>query len=256
MTQSTRTRLMRLPKHEQEIHVLENPLSSHDSGPASPTKSMGKGDDYDYQAPLTAITLLPNSRWLVVRRNLHRIRFMGMKDGGQQTQQLPDFYLGLQMTRELKRAQEEIKNVDKEENFHAIKQFALAMGKERKKTFDISHIKPDDSLIYDRLGEEPLPLQNLLYYFSKQDIQQGTVFWEFLNGVNQVMNLKRKRTVLVQRLQRLALTFAVIIYGWIGAMLFLLIVSVITTATRMNDPEVLWTEPAFDVYSDSLRALR
>ena len=245
---------MRLPKHEQEIHVLENPLSSRDSGgPVSPTKSTGQQDDY--QAPLTAITLLPNSGWLVVRRNLHRIRFLGKKDGGQQTQ-LPDFYLGLQMTRELKRAQEEIKNVDKEENFHAIKQFALAMGKERKKTFDISHIKPDDSLIYDRLGEEPLPLQNLLYYFSKQDIQQGTVFWEFLNGVNQVMNLKRKRTVLVQRLQRLALTFAMIIYAWIGGMLFLLIVSVITTATRMNDPEVLWTEPTFDLYSDSLRTLR
>ena len=55
--------------------------------------------------------LRPNSRWLIVRRNLHRIRFMGHNARARDST-LPDFYIGLQMKRELKRAQEEIKNID------------------------------------------------------------------------------------------------------------------------------------------------
>jgi hypothetical protein len=209
--------------------------------------------DADYEAPLTANSLHQNSYWIIVRRNLHRIRFMGLNDR-ERDSNLPDFYIGLQMKRELKRAQDEIKNIDKEESFHAVKQFALAVDNKRTKMYDTSHVKPDDALTYDRLGEEPLALQNLLYYFSKQDVQHGTLFWDFLNEVNRVLNMKRKRTVLVERLRKLALTLAIIVYSIIGFMLFLLIISVITTATRMDDPEVKWVDPTVDVYSqNSLR---
>ena len=247
MAQGIRTRLVRIPKHEHEIHLINNPLEqlqlSDSLESSSATRQRMTG--YDYQAPLTAHSLLPNSKWLIVRRNLHRIRYMGCSEPGGSTK-LPDFYLGLQMVRELRRAQEEIKNADKHEDFRVIKLFELDYGKSKTKKFDISHIKPDDALIYDRLGEEPLALQNLLYYFSKQDIQQGTVFWDFLREVNQVLSLQRKRTVLVQRLRRIALTLAIIFYICIGLMFFLMIVSLISTATRMNDPEVRWTHDVVD----------
>lgn len=246
MSRQTRSRLVRMPaREEQEVYLVNNPLERFDSL-GTPTRQ--RTFEYDYQAPLTSHSLLPNSKWLIVRRNLHRIRFMGYSESGKSTR-LPDFYLGLQMTRELRRAQEEIKNADKEENFRIIKEFEMVLGKDRTKKFDTSHVKPEDALIYDRLGEEPLALQNLLYYFSKQNVQEGTVFWDFLAAVNQVLNLQRKRTVLVQRLRRIALILAVICYTIIGIMLLSMIISVIATTTRMNDPEVLWFEQNIDMYS-------
>jgi hypothetical protein len=244
MAQPLRTRLTRIPKKEEEIHLFSNPSDEYNQieskSPSASQKERERLAADDYQAPLTAHSLQPNSNWLIVRRNLHRIRFMGFNESSDKQERVPNLYLGLQMTRELKRAQEEIKNIDKQEDFYVIKQFVLAGEKTRSKPFDTSHVKPEDALIYDRLGEEPLALQNLLYYFSKQDVQHGTMFWDFLNEVNHVIKLKRKRTLLIQRLRRLALTLAVIIYGCIGLMLFLMIISIITTATKMNDPEVQW----------------
>ncbi|UJR36747.1 hypothetical protein I4U23_029462 [Adineta vaga] len=257
MAQSTRTRLLRVPKQEQEIHVITNPSDRNHSsaqGRISRSSSRKRLTSDDYEAPLTAKSLRPKSHWIIVRRNLHRIRFMGYNSRARDSN-LPGFYLGLQMKRELKRAQEEIKNIDKEESFHAVKHFALAVDNKRTKTYDTSHVKPEDALIYDRLGEEPLALQNLLYYFSKQDVPHGTVFWDFLNEVNRVLNMKRKRTVLVERLRKLALTLSIICYAIIGFMFFLLIVSVITTATKMNDPELKWLESESESYTTSLLSL-
>jgi hypothetical protein len=265
MAQSTHTRLLRIPKREQEIHVIskppghdvpsrQTPVKSRSSKSPSSQSTRKRLTQPDYQAPLTGVLLRPKSNWLIVRRNLHRIRFMGYNERGRDST-LPDFYIGLQMKRELKRAQDEITNIDKEENFYAIKQFALATDEKHIKNYDTSHVKPDDSLIYDRLGDEPLSLQNLLYYFSKQDVPHGTLFWEFLNEVNHVLNMKRKRTVRVQRLRKLALTLAIIVYGIIGFMLFLLLVSVISTATKMNDPEVQWVEPDVDTFSQKLLSI-
>lgn len=264
MAQTYRTRFVRLPKQEQEVHVVTNPLdvynksdspslSSRQSKTTHPHSQRQQSilSEYDYQAPLTSNSLRPNSHWLIVRRNLHRIRFMGFKDS-EKDGRLPDFYLGLQMTRELKRAQEEIKNVDKQENFQVIKAFSLSKEGGTTKTFDISHVKPEDALIYDRLGEEPLALQNLLYYFSQQDVPHGTVFWNFLYEVNHVLNLKRKRTVLVQRLRRLALTLAVILYSFIGIMFVLMVIGAIVTITKMNDPEVKWTDQRIGGYSSKI----
>jgi len=266
MAQTIRTRLARIPKKEYEVHIFSNPMnennrtkSSASSSRPITSNSIRKQNsclsDYDYHTPLTAHSLRPNSRWLIVRHNLHRIRFMGFQDGGKEGR-LPDLYLGLQMTRELKHAQEEIKNVDKEENFHIIKAFTLENEVGNKKIFDTSHVKPEDALIYDRLGDEPLALQNLLYYFSKRDVQHGTIFWNFLNEVNHVLNLQRKRTVIVQRLRRLALTLAVILYSFIGLMLFLMIISVIITTTKMNDPEVVWMDQRIGGYSPDVLAIK
>lgn len=260
MAQSVRTRLQRVPKQEQEVHVIANPADRDEQQKRRKhflrtskwtTSKRQRLTDSDYQAPLTANELVPGSGWIIVRRNLHRIRFMGYNAQARDST-LPDFYIGLQMKRELKRAQDEIKNIDKEKNFHAIKQFALAVDSKRTKSYDTRHVKADDALTYDRLGEEPLALQNLLYYFSQQDVPHGTLFWDFLNEVNRVLNMKRKRTVRVERLRKLALTLAVILYAFLGFMLFLLVISVITTATRMNDPEVQWLEPNVESYPSKL----
>jgi len=241
MSQSIRTRLSRVSKKEQEIHLIANP--TYQASPLVAKSSVSRREiEYDYQAPMTSYTLRPNSYWLVVRRNLHRIRFMSISERGRDAS-LPAFYIGLQMKRELKRAQEEIKNIDQEASFSPVKKFNLAVDERRIKTYDTSHVKSEDALIYDRLGEEPLALQNLLYYFSRQDVPHGTVFWEFLNEVNRVLHMQRKRTVLVERLRKLALTLAIICYVVIGIMFCLLITSTIMTITKMNDAEVQWSEP-------------
>ena len=251
MAQSTRTRLVRLRRQEHEVHMISNPMESFDEPPSPRPRLVSD----DYEAPLTAETLRPNSRWLIVRQNLHRIRYMGLTENSKQGA-MPDLYLGLQMTRELRRAQLKIQNADKEEDFHVIKQFELALDKVRTKKFDTSHVKPDDVLIYDRLGEEPLSLHNLLYYFSKQDVQKGTVFWDFLSEVNQVLSLQRKRTVLVQRLRRIAFILAIIVYTFIGLMFASMIISAITTITRMNDPEVRWAEQVVERFSTKSLSLQ
>lgn len=260
MAQSIRTRLRRLPRQEEEVHVITNPLDREDDRKRRRKvfrNSRESGNirtrltDHDYQAPLTSGAIPRDSKWLIVRRNLHRIRFMGYNAQARDNT-LPDFYIGLQMKRELKRAQEEIKNIDKEKNFYAIQQFALAVDKKRTKLYDTSHVQPNDALTYDRLGEEPLALQNLLYYFSQQDVPHGTLFWDFLNEVNRVLNMKRKRTVRIERLRKLAFTLSTMFYILVGFMLFLLIISVISTASKMNDPEVQWIEPKIDTFSEKL----
>ena len=264
MAQLPRTRLVRVPKEEYEIHLFNNPIDDYDQRESSsprPThsspsqKSRDALSEYDYQAPLTSHSLRPNSYWLIVRRNLHRIRCMGFSDTGTETR-LPDFYLGLQMTRELKRAQEEIKNIDKDVDFRVITEFSLTNDTGHSEKFDTSHVKPEDALMYDRLGEEPLALQNLLFYFSRQEVQHGTVFWNFLNEVNHVLKLNRKRTVLVQRLQRLAFTIAIIFYTFVGLMFFLMVISVISTVTKMNDPEVQWMDHKIGGYSSNIFAVK
>ena len=138
------------------------------------------------------------------------------------------------MVRELKRAEVEIKNIDKQDDFYVIKEFSLDGNAGNKKRFDVRHVKSNDALIYDRLGEEPLSLQNLFYYFSKQKVEQATTFYDFLYQVNQVLNLKRKRTVLVRRLQRLALAITILISSFIGLMFIAMIIASIATLTRMD----------------------
>ena len=255
MAQSVRTRVQRLPKQEEELRIIINP--SENNSPSSRKTNVGgrkRLTDPDYEAPESSTDLRPNSGWLIIRRNLHRIRFMGntVREG---EKPLPDLYIGLQMKRELKRAQDTIKNIDKEENFRVIKKFTLQVDGNRSKTYDTSHVTADDALIYDRLGDEPLALQNLLFYFSKQDVSHGTLFWDFLTEVNRVLNMKRKRTVLVQRLRKLALTLSIIFYVLIGLMLITLIVSVITTATKMDDPEVKWADTNVDDSTPNLATL-
>ncbi|CAF1095526.1 unnamed protein product [Didymodactylos carnosus] len=190
----------------------------------------------DYQAPLSSKSLKKNSNWLIVRRNLHRIRYLGGKNDNSET--LPDFYLSFQMIRELTRAQDEIKNIDRNEHFQIIKLFSLAVDNYKIKIYNTAHITPNDALFYDRLGDEPLAIQNLLFYFSQQDVQYKTVFWEFLNEVTRVLDLNRKRVKRVHTLRKIAATLAIILFSIIGFMFLLLIVSLLYTTSKFDDPQV------------------
>ncbi|CAF0887082.1 unnamed protein product [Didymodactylos carnosus] len=233
--------IRRLPTVEQEIKIIDNPLDEEKvkliqtkNEKQEIQKQETSNDKDDYQAPLTSSKLNPNSKWLVVRHNIHRIR----RIGAPVDDKLPDIYHGFQMKRELTRAQEAIKNIDSDKNFEPVKRFDLPVDQDKIKTYDTSHVTEQDALVYDKLGGEPLSLQNLLYYFSKQDIQYGTIYWEFLNEVNRVLNMNRKRSARVARLRKLALTLAVILYSIIGIMFLALLFSFISTATKFNDPEV------------------
>ena len=89
MSQSIRTRLSRVSKKEQEIHLITNP--TYQASPLVAKSSVSRREiEYDYQAPMTSYTLRPNSYWLVVRRNLHRIRFMSISERGRDAS-LPAF---------------------------------------------------------------------------------------------------------------------------------------------------------------------
>ncbi|CAF3433388.1 unnamed protein product [Rotaria socialis] len=263
MAQSHRIRHFHNRKQEQEIHVIESPFEKHNKQqspktirPSSPLrKETSVLIRDDYEAPLTAGSLRPNSRWLIVRLNLHRIRLMGFNNLSKEDR-LSDLYLDFQVIRELKRAKNEINNVNKDKDFHMGKTFSLAGESGKPRVFNTSFVTPNDALIYDRIGEEPLVLQNLLYYFSKQNIEKGTPFWNLLIRVNEVLTLKHKCTVLVQRLRRLVLTLTIIFYSIIGFMFCLMIISVIITARKLDDPEVQWMNNNAEVFTNKFLLLR
>ncbi|CAM2724662.1 unnamed protein product [Rotaria socialis] len=229
MAASFPTRLLRRQKQEHETRLIVNLLHedddqfkrSHVENAPQDSKSVGSSIttnnvqsqsqgayQYDYQAPFTAHSLKPNSKWLIVRRNLHRIRFMSY-------------------------------NNNKGE----------VIDDKHTKAYDTRHVKPGDAITYDRLGEKSMSLQNLLYYFSQQNVEHGTAFWNFLDEVNHVLNMNRTRTVLVQRLRKLAQILAFIAYGIIGFMFFLLIASVIATVEKMSNPELKWMSDRDGQYS-------
>ncbi|CAF5090672.1 unnamed protein product [Rotaria sp. Silwood1] len=159
MAQFRRIRLKLFRRSENETHVIDNPLEQHDknhtllqpriSAPLQRDSTVLDADDY--QAPLTADSLRAKSGWLIVRHNLHRIRIMGQGNLKNQDR-LPHFYLTFQMRRELQRAQDEIKHIDKEKGFYALKEFALFGDKGTKRIFNTSYVTPGDAFIYDRLG--------------------------------------------------------------------------------------------------------
>ncbi|CAF5006855.1 unnamed protein product [Rotaria sp. Silwood1] len=62
-----RTKILphKFTKQEQELHIISNPFDT--------TRQYLLQHD-DYEAPLTAHTLKPNSKWITVRNNMHKIR--------------------------------------------------------------------------------------------------------------------------------------------------------------------------------------
>ncbi|CAF4322725.1 unnamed protein product, partial [Adineta steineri] len=89
---------------------------------------------------------------------------------------------------------------------------------------------------YAGLGSEPIVLQYLLYYFSKDcPVPHNSIFYSFLSDVNSVLETNRKRINRIVVFRKLALIFALIISILILIMLFSLTLSVITTMTNLRE---------------------
>jgi len=230
----------KIAKREQESHVSKKSLlSSRDIS----TKAL-LNSKYDYQAPLTAHSLSPHSKWIIIRNNIHKIRsWGGMRRASIVDQPFQDWYLFFQMRRELKHAEEQIRAIEYRPDFMPIRHFDLLMDENRVRRYNVSHVRPTDGIYYSGLGSEPIVLQYLLYYFNKECIvPYNSIFYSFLCDINSVLDTKRQR---IQRgivLRRIALIFALAIFIIIFIMFFSLILSVLTTTSNLrqmykNDPD-------------------
>lgn len=223
---------------EEELHVFTNPFLN------SQLRTL---DNYDYEAPLTAKTLAPNSKWIIVRENLHKIRSWRGIDVSKVQKPYRDWYVFFQMRRELRRAQYHIKQVEQQENFTPVRYFYLPIDANNKRRYNVSHIQPSDAIYYPGLGREPIVLQSLLYYFTKEcAVPYDSTFRGFLGDVCSIIYQERQRLERVAVFRKVALFIATIVLTIIGLMLFSLILSVFKTTSdfrQLYDNDLDWTQP-------------
>ncbi|CAF0848210.1 unnamed protein product [Rotaria sordida] len=214
-------------KQEQELRIITNPLEE---------TRLNLLDQDDYQAPLTAHTLVPNSKWIIVRHNLHKIRSWGGIDTSQVDERFRDWYIFLQMRRELRRAHEDIRQIGDRSDFVPVPYFRLPIDPIHTRRFDVSHVQPSDVLHYPSLGRDPIVLQSLLYYFSKEcAVPYDSIFRAFLSNICLILYRDRQRIHRVAVLRKVALVIAIIVFIILGLMLISLIVSVLGTTSNLKD---------------------
>ena len=191
----------------------------------------------DYQAPLTCETISPESKWWIVRHNIHKIRSWGaLRHMSTMDKTSQDWYLFFQMRRELKRAEEQIRSIQFRPDFRPVEYFELPIDDRYVRRYNVTHVKPTDGLYYAGLGSEPIVLQSLLYYFSKDcPVPVNSMFYSFLIDVNSVLNTNRQRLNRVVVLQRIAFIITLGICIILCLMFFSLILSVMTTMTKFQE---------------------
>ena len=214
----------KLPKHEKE-HRIKSGI------PLSVKSPLLSGEDY--QAPRTPGKLSSNSKWFIVRNNLHKIRnWAPIRRLSVIDHSFLDWYVFFQMKRELKRAEQQIRAIQYRTDFTPIQYFNLAIDQTRFRRYNVSHVRSSDAIYYSGLSSQPLILQNLLYYFNEEcRVPFNSIFYSFLCDVNAVLDTNRQRIQRVVVLRRVALIFTVSIFVILLTMLFSLILSVFTTAS-------------------------
>ncbi|CAF2079568.1 unnamed protein product [Rotaria magnacalcarata] len=224
--------LRKVPHHETESHVTID--ASSFSKPVSIKTPLLLADDY--QAPATSQTLSPNSKWLIVRNNIHKIRGWGaIKRIPFGDQPFQDWYLFFQMRRELKRAEEQIRAIQYRKDFIPVRHFQLPIDETHVQRYNVSHVGPNDGIYYAGLGTEPIALQYLLYYFSNEcSVPYDSIFYTFLSDVNAVLHTNRERIHRVVVFRKLALILALAVFIIIIIMFFSLILSVLTTTSNIR----------------------
>ncbi|CAF1483411.1 unnamed protein product [Rotaria sordida] len=235
----------KIPECEKESHAIINSFTSLTKTSATtPLLS-----DYDYQAPRTCHSLSPESKWHIVRHNIHKIRSWGcIKRMSAVDQPFRDWYLFFQMRRELKHAEEEIRAIQNRKDFRPIHHFDLPIDETHIRRYNVSHIRSTDGLYYAGLGSEPIVLQYLLYYFSKEcPVPYGSIFYSFLSDINAVLHTNRQRMHQVVVYRKVALIITLIICILILIMFFSLILSVLTTTSNLRqmyknipDEDIKW----------------
>jgi hypothetical protein len=210
----------KVPKEERELRIITNPRFS--------------GQD-DYHAPSTALTLAPNSKWIIVRNNLHTIRLWGKSQKLNLKDPFGDIYAFCQMRQELRSVQKQIQRVEARPDFTPIHYFYLSTDERHTERYDVGHIQPSEALFYPGFGLEPFVLQSLFYYFSiESPIRHNSVFQPFLSHVCAVVNRNERYLHRVAVLRKLAAIIASIVYIILGLMFFTLIFSVLKTTSSFH----------------------
>lgn len=243
---STRSKILsnknKNKKQEQELRIFTNPFLN---------SQLRLLEDDDYQAPLTANSLKPNSKWIIVRNNLHKIRSWGGIKSSDAHGPMGEWYIFFQMRRELRRAQEYIRQVEQKASSSPIHYFYLPIDEKRRQRYNVSHIQPTDALYYPGLGHEPIVLQSLFYYFSKEcAVPYNSTFRVFLADVCSIINQEQRRINRVAVFRKVALLIAIIVFIIIGLMLVALIFSVLKTTSdfrQFSDDDLTtgfnWEQP-------------
>jgi hypothetical protein len=229
-------------KREQELHVFTNPFLNSQ-------QRLLAADDYE--APLTADTLSPNSKWIIVRNNIHKIRSWGGIDPSNVEQRYRDWYLFFQMRRELRRAHEHIRQIEHRPDFVPLQYFYLPTDETHVRRYDVSHVQPSDAIYYPGFDHEPIVLRSLLYYFSKECyVPYNSIFRTFLSDVCSIVYRDQQRFNRVSVLRKIALIITIILFIILGLMLFSLVLSVLKTTYNLremygNDPSggIEWRQP-------------
>ncbi|CAF0887063.1 unnamed protein product [Didymodactylos carnosus] len=229
-------------KHEQEINIITNPQDQNKNTTLRQQRQPHDGTSLkmtrfnsidDYQAPMTSFTLRPNSKWKLVRENLHKIR------SWRQIQRIDDpfqdWYIFFQMKRELKRAEKQIKNIEYLSNFKPIRYFPLAIDETHFEIYDTSQVKPTDAIFYSSSSGEPIILQYMLYYFAKESfVPYNGIFRPFLGDISSVIKANRNRSKRTQVLQNLALLGSIAVYILIGLMFLVLLINILNITSKLS----------------------
>ncbi|CAF0969069.1 unnamed protein product [Didymodactylos carnosus] len=234
----------RSPPQTREKRYLSLPASSMKKTSTLPTELTTLSEDDDdesvlgSQISINKETVRP-SRWSQVQQILPATRLISQPYNLdiESAKKISTFHLAVQMKQALKRAQDEIKILERSNEIitSEIKRFPLAVSDHKFRIYDTSHVKPNDAVICDQMNDEALSLQSLLYYFSQKKISFGTMYWKFLNEIIQVLEANKRRARRTARLKVLATTLVSILYSTIGLMFLIMIVGVVSTFFKFKD---------------------
>ncbi|UJR36746.1 hypothetical protein I4U23_029461 [Adineta vaga] len=215
------------PKQDHELHIITNPLFEN--------RLRHHHQDDDYQAPLTSHTLLKTSKWTIVRNNIHKIRSWGGISTSNVAKQHIDWYMLVHTRRELRRTKDQIRQIE-QSNFVPIHRFRLPTDELRYRQYNVSHLQSSDKLYHPSFGTEPVIIQSLLYYFSKEcAVPYTSLFRPFLVDVCEIIEHDRERLKRAAVFRKVALAIAIIICIILALMYCSLIISVLTTTLNLRD---------------------
>ncbi|CAF5087739.1 unnamed protein product [Rotaria sp. Silwood1] len=186
---------------------------------------------------------------------MHKIRSWREVDTSNVDEKFRDWYIFFQIRRELRRAQADIKDIEQRSDFVPVRYFELPTDSTHTNRVNVSHVRPTDMLYYPSFDRDPMVLQALLYYFSKEcAVPYESVFRTFLTNVCSIISRDRERLRRAAVFRQVALILAIVVFIILGLMLISLLLSVLGTTANLssmynNDPDggIEWREPSTTV---------
>lgn len=212
---STRSRLFtpKFTNQEHELHVYVNPLVT----------------------PLSPLIPPAPSKWIIVRKNLHTIRSWGGFSATSVNDQFHDKCVLIQMRRELRRMKEQIRAVEHRPDFVPVRCFKIPTDEEHSRRYKVSHVSPTSVLYHPSFDQEPIVLQSLLFYFSREClVPYQSIFRPLLTNICSALDRDRERLERTAAFRRFALIIAIIIFIILSLMLITMIVGVLNTRSNFH----------------------